>query len=105
MSEPLNLIQKAIQYSREARIAFRQKNLGTQEPLSPNARRNLLYLQMRENISTGCRKAVKWLYPPYKRSIAFSLLMQTVVLIFQVGKDDRIVQKCNALLDEMVGTH
>lgn len=105
MSEPINLIEKALQYAREARIEFETANLGISEPLYPKARREVLYLRMREYLSVGCRRAVKHLPEAYKRSIAYSILMQACVNIFHYKKVPELLAVYNKLLDDMIGTH
>lgn len=127
MTEPINLIEKALQYAKEARYEFEtsesvlglpefyetnfsesdfESNIGViSEPLYPKARREVLYLRIREYISVGCRRAVKLLDKPYKRSIAYSVLMQACIDIFHYKKTDNILAVYNGLLDDMIGTH
>jgi len=105
MPEPINLIEKALQFAREARIEFETSNLGIREPLYPKARREHLYLRMREYINVGCRRAVKLLPETWKRSIAYSILMQACIDIFHYKKTDTLLAVYNKILDQLIGTH
>lgn len=105
MSEPLNLIEKALQYAKEERLEFKESNLGISEPLTPKARREHLYLEIRQNINKGCRKAVKHIPVNWKRSVAYSILMQACIDVFHYKKSPEVIEKYNALLDSIIGTH
>jgi len=105
MTMPLDLIDNALRYAREARQEFEQQNFGIVEPLTPTARREQLYLRMREFINIGCRKAVKLLDEPWKRSVAYSILMEACIGIFHYKKTTELMDMYNKRLDEMIGTH
>jgi len=101
----LNLIEKALQYANEEYNRLLSLNLGIYEPLYPKARRNLLYLRLRECLNVGCRHAVKLLDNPHHRSIAYSILMKATYLIFQTSKRTDILNHYNGMLDKLIGTH
>jgi len=102
---PLNLIETAITESKTYRQEFEQSNLGITEPLTPQARRETLYLRIRESINRGCREAVKLIPQTQKRSIAYSILMKALYDAFHYKKTPELTAYYNNLLDEMVGTH
>lgn len=105
MTETLDLINKALQYAKEARLEFTNDNLGISEPLTPNARRALFYLQIRENINRGCKQAVKLIPVNWKRSVAYSILMRACIDVFHYKKSAEVINKYNDLLDSIIGTH
>jgi hypothetical protein len=101
----LNLIDNALQYSKEARIEEESIINVVNEPLFPEARRNHQYLRIRENCNRGCRKAVKIITENWKRSIAYSILIRATYDIFHYGYNEKLVAHYNTLLDTMIGTH
>lgn len=102
---PLNLIDKALQYAREERQWFERQEGYITEPLFPDARNSVRYLRIRECLIKGCRRAVKLLPKGWKRSVAFSVLMQATFDIFHYGYDKALVEHYNMRLDELIGTH
>lgn len=100
-----NLIEKALQYGKEARIEYESLNLGIYTPLYPKARRDMLYRRIKQTLIKGCRRSVKQLSKGSDRSIAFSILMQATACIFRYGKTDQIMNLYNGMLDDMIGTH
>lgn len=105
MPEPLELIRKALRLSHLIRMQWETEHQYIIEGLTPNARRATKYLRMREYISMGCRRAVKDLDVPYKRSIAYSILMRACINIFHYGMSDDLLAIYNQELDEMIGIH
>jgi len=101
----LNLIQKAIQYTREAKEEFLSANWGITEPLTPRARRNVQYLMLREFINKGCREATRLVLDHYKRPIAYGILVKAVDEIFHYGYNVTLINMWNDLLDQLIGTH
>jgi hypothetical protein len=101
----LNLIDKALQYSREARIEVESQINVVSEPLFPEAKRSVQYLRIRENINRGCRKAVKIIPEKWKRSVAYSILMEACYDIFHLGYDPKLLTFYNGRLDAIIGTH
>jgi len=102
---PLNLIEKACEYTRQVREEFKQKAEGIIEPLTPKARYAHEYLFTRECINIGCRKAVKLLPKGWKRSVAYSILMMALLDIFHYGKKDEVVNVYNKLLQDIIGDY
>lgn len=100
-----NLIEKALQFGKEERIALQSLNLGIYIPLYPKARREMLYRRVKQTLIKGCRRSVKQLEKGSDRSIAFSILMKATVCIFLYGKTDQIMNYYNGMLDNMIGTH
>ena len=100
-----NLIENALLYAKEERIRYDSLLKGIYEPLYPKARRDMLYRRVKETLMKGCRKSVKVLDEGWKRSIAYSILMQATVCIFRYGKTTEIMTMYNALLDKLIGTH
>jgi len=101
----LDLINKALQYAKEARNAEENLTNVVKEPLFPDARRSILYLRIRENINRGCRKAVKIINENWKRSVAYSILMEACYDIFHYGYSSKLVSHYNKQLDTLIGTH
>jgi hypothetical protein len=101
----LSLIDHALQYARELRIGLKNPVGFITEPLFPEARTSKFYLDVRENINRGCRKAVKIIPENYKRSLAYSVLMEACYDIFHYGKDVTLVALYNARLDRVIGDH
>jgi hypothetical protein len=101
----LDLIDKALQYSKEARNQVEQQIGWVNEPLFPDARRSIFYLRVRENINRGCRKAVKLIPENWKRSVAYSVLMQACYDIFHYGYNYDLIMYYNGILDSIIGTH
>jgi hypothetical protein len=101
----LNLIDKALEYSKEARISEQTVNDKINEPLFPEAKRSVFYLRVRENINRGCRKAVKLISENWKRSIAYSVLIEACYDIFHYGYNSDLIAYYNRRLDEIIGTH
>jgi hypothetical protein len=105
MSQPLNLIDKAIEYSRTYREDFKVSISGITDPLTPDAVRNTNYLRIRESINRGCRESVKLLETSSQRSIAYSILITALNTIFHYKKTPELMAYYNDLLDRTVGTH
>jgi len=105
MTMSLNLIDKALQYARICRQEETQAENYIYEPLFPDARRNILYLRIRESINKGCRKAVKLIGENWKRSVAYSILMRACYDIFHFGYTPQILNVYNQQLDDIIGTH
>jgi hypothetical protein len=101
----LNLIDHALQYAKEARIEEESQINVVSEPLFPEAKRSVQYLRIRENLNRGCRKAVKIIPENWKRSIAYSILMEACYDIFHLGKDPKLITYYNTRLDAIIGTH
>jgi len=101
----INLIEKALQYSKEERLRLLSLSGYIKEPLTPKARRDYQYRLIKETLNVGCREAVKLLLNPYHRSIAYGILMQAVSEIFHYGKNDTLINMWNDTLDSMIGTH
>jgi len=99
------LIELAIQYTAQIRREYYYTDRGITEPLTPKARRSHLYLTLREAINRGCREACKYVLNPYRRNIAYSILVMALNTIFSYGKKDEIINYYNRLLDELVGQH
>jgi hypothetical protein len=102
---PTNLIDKAMYYALLYRMKWSENTQGITEPLTPDARRNTLYLRVRESVNRGCREAVKGLEPSYKRTVAYSILMRCCYDAFHYGLSAELKAHYNQLLDNMVGTH
>ena len=100
-----NLIEKALQYGKEERIEYESLLKGIYEPLTPKARRDLLYRRIKQTLIKGCRRSVKALPEAWKRSIAYSILMKATTAIFTYGKTTEIMTFYNGMLDDMIGTH
>jgi len=105
MPNTINLIEKALQYSKEYRQTFNATINGIKEPLTPQAVRETFYLRVRESINRGCREAVKHLPDKMKRTIAYSILMSACYDIFHYQKTPELMTYYNALLDRMLGVH
>ena len=101
----LQLIDHALQYAREARTETEQQTGWINEPLFPEAKRSVLYLRIRENCNRGCRKAVKTIPENWKRSIAYSILMQATYDIFHYGYKPKLIEHYNNMLDALIGTY
>lgn len=101
----LQLIDKAIQYSKEARIEEENIDNAINEPLFPQAQQSVLYLRIKQNITRGCRKAVKTIPENWKRSVAFSILTQALNDIFHYGKKQSLLDYYNGMLREMIGDY
>jgi len=99
------LIELAIQYTAQIRREYYYTDRGITEPLTPKARRSHLYLTLREAINRGCREACKHVLNPYRRNIAYSILIMALNDIFSYGKKPEIIEHYNKLLDELVGHH
>ena len=102
---PVTLIDLAIQYTAQIRREYYYTDRGITEPLTPKARRSHLYLTLREAINRGCREACKHVLNPYRRNIAYSILVMALNTIFSYGKKPEIINHYNKLLDELVGHH
>lgn len=100
---PLTLIELAIYYTRQAYNEIIQKQGVINTPLTPKAVYSYRYLVLREMINTGCSEAVKHILNPYKRSIAYSILKKAVQRIFYYGKNPKIIQHYNNLLQQTIG--
>jgi len=97
---PSNLIDLAIQYSREAYEEFKSHNFGITEPLTPNAIHGTRYLRLREDLNRGARKACKLIPNNTKRSMGFSILMMALHDIFN-GRNPELTKTIyNATLRE-----
>jgi hypothetical protein len=101
----LNLIDHALQYAQEARIAVQNQMGFITVPLFPEAQRSAFYLKVRESINTGCKKAVAAIPENWKRSVAYSILMEACYDIFHFGYDIRLVNLYNSRLDAIIGLH
>jgi len=101
----LNLIEKALQYAKEARLEFLSYNLGITEPLTPKAIRSHQYLMMREYINVGCRKASMLVLDHFKRSAVYGVLVKACEEVFHYGWDDRLIAVHNGTLDKLIGDH
>ena len=99
------LIDLAIQYTAQYRREYYYTNRGITEPLTPKARISHLYLTLREAINRGCREACKYVLNPYRRTIAYNILVMALNAIFTYGKRPEIIQHYNKMLDELVGQH
>jgi len=99
------LIDLAIQYTAQYRREYYYTDRGITEPLTPKARISHLYLTLREAINRGCREACKYVLNPYRRVIAYSILVMALNAIFTYGKRPEIIQHYNKMLDELVGQH
>ena len=99
------LIDLAIQYTAQIRREYYYTDRGITEPLTPKARRSHLYLTLREAINRGCREACKHVLNPYRRTIAYNILIMALNAIFTYGKRPEIIQHYNKMLDELVGQH
>jgi hypothetical protein len=105
LSQPLNLIDRAIEESRKYRESFINGITGIIEPLTPDARIQTVYLRIRESLNRGCREAVKLLEISSQRSLAYSILMEATYNIFHYRKTPELMTYYNRILDETVGTH
>jgi len=101
----LDLIRKALQFGKEARLEFLSHNFGITEPLTPKAVRSHQYLMMREYINVGCRKASMLILDVYKRSAVYGVLVKACEEVFHYGWDDRLIAVHNDMLDEIIGDH
>lgn len=100
---PLILIELAIYYTRQAYNEIIQKQGVINTPLTPKAVYSYRYLVLREMINIGCSEAVKHILNPYKRSIAYSILKKAVQRIFYYGKNPKIIEHYNNLLQQTIG--
>jgi hypothetical protein len=100
---PITLIELAIHYTKQAYNEIIQKQGVINTPLTPKAVYSYRYLVLREMINTGCSEAVKHILNPYKRSIAYSILKKAVQRIFYYGKNPKIIQHYNNLLQQTIG--
>lgn len=101
----LNLIERAIQNTRKRRNEVLSALNAINEPLTPKAKISYRYLTLRESIALGCAETVKIIPNPYKRNMAYSILKSAVETIFMLGKDERLINQYNKLLDELIGMH
>jgi hypothetical protein len=100
---PVTLIELAIYYTKQAYNEIIQKQGVINTPLTPKAVYSYRYLVLREMINTGCSEAVKHILNPYKRSIAYSILKKAVQRIFYYGKNPKIIEHYNNLLQQTIG--
>jgi len=101
----LNLIEKAIQYTKEARVELESLSDVIYEPLYPKARHEALYLRMKEAINRGCREATKLVTDRWKRPAVYGILVKALTDIFHYKKTTEIMNVYNKLLDDIIGTH
>ncbi|RLG71383.1 MAG: hypothetical protein DRO23_12030 [Thermoprotei archaeon] len=101
----MGLIDLAIQKTMEWRNHLKAHDFGLDKPSSPRSYYSSFYIQLREDIHRGIREAVKTLDEGWKRSVAFSILMEALYMIFKYGKKPEIVDTYNAMLDEFIGEH
>lgn len=99
----MSLIDLAIQKTREWRQFIYSTATGTDRPLTPREWRRSYYLALREDMHRGIREAVKTVTEPYKRTIAFQLLMRTLYDIFHYGGYMQTKQLMDAIINEYLG--
>jgi len=101
----LNLIEKAIQLVKEAHATL----IGAQDvvnyPQTPKAWHTYNFLTLRQALYSACAKAVDMILNPYKKPIAYGILVKALHQIFLSGKKHEIIQYYNRLLDETLGAH
>lgn len=102
---PLNLIDTALSEAKLYRQTWSSTVVGVTTGLTPLSRQSTFYLRVRESVNRGCREAVKLLDASWKRSIAYSILMEACYDIFQYGKTADLMTHYNDYLDKAVGTH
>lgn len=100
----LNLIETAIQKTKEAHKMLIGEGNVINKPSFPKAFHSYYYLTLREAINVGCREAVKLLLNPYKRSIAYSILVKALHYIFISEKNPQLIAYYNSLLEQLIGS-
>jgi len=89
---PSNIIDLAVQYTREASEEFKAQNFGLTEGITPKSVYSVRYLRLREDLNRGARKASQLVPDPRKRPQTFSILMACLYDMFH-GRNPDLVKE------------